>query len=79
MASLDLLDFQLANRPIMEDTTRMSEDKDAKKPAKEVPIQSLRESVKPGPEAERVKIDMPWEDGVRKFLQKKPAPKPKKD
>lgn len=72
--------MSLANRPIMEDTTRMSEDKDAgKQPAKDAPSQSLRESVNPGPKAERVKIDMPWEDGVRKFLQKKPAPKPKND
>jgi hypothetical protein len=49
----------------------MSEGKDDKKK----PQADAKQS--PGPEAERLKIDMPWEEAAKKLIRKK-VPRPDK-
>lgn len=68
MASLDLLDIQLANRPIMEDTTRMSEDKNAEKSERLTESAPLKYPVTPD---DKRKLD----EALKKLVTYKPKPK----
>ena len=68
MANLDLLDIQLANRLIMEDTTSMSEDKDAKS---ERLTESAPQKSYPVTPEDKKKLDAM----VKKVMTYKPKPK----
>ena len=44
----------------------MGKSKDKKKP------EPKKDKLLPGPEPERIKLDMPWQEAVKKAVRKKP-------